>query len=56
MYGHLNDFDLFQKIELNTQIGTIFWPNGADFDPTTLYFWEDNVEELLDRSAKWNKL
>jgi len=53
MYGPLRDRDLFEKVEIDPEVGTIQWPNGADFDPATLYHWEENLPELMERVRDW---
>lgn len=32
-----SDPDLFARVEVDRQLGTIVWPNGADIDPDVLY-------------------
>jgi hypothetical protein len=27
----------FEQVQVNTGLGTVFWPNGADLDPDVLY-------------------
>lgn len=31
------DYDLFRQVAVDTDAGTIVWPNGADLSPRTLY-------------------
>lgn len=38
IFESLKDFDNFAKIALHPELGTIFWPNGADLDPVVLYY------------------
>ena len=41
LYGEvfqpLQDPDVFKQVKLNTETGTIEWPNGADFAPEFLF-------------------
>jgi hypothetical protein len=53
MYGALKDRSLFEKMEIDPEAGTIQWPNGADFDPATLYHWEDDLAEHSTRAQEW---
>ena len=32
-----NDRDFFEAVEVDRELGTIVWPNGADIDPDVLY-------------------
>ncbi len=32
-----NDDDLFAQVSVDSEIGTIAWPNGADLDPDVLH-------------------
>ena len=55
MYGPLRDPSLFRAVTVDSEVGTIVWPNGADFDPATLYRWDSYESELRDRALTWSK-
>lgn len=53
-YAPLRDLSLFNQVHLDKAIGTLVWPNDADFDPATLYHWHQGAgEELAQRAARW---
>jgi len=37
VFSPLEDRAYFAQVSVNTEIGTICWPNGADLDPDVLY-------------------
>ena len=39
LYAALRNKEVFNQAQIDTEVGTIVWPNGADFDPDTLYNW-----------------
>lgn len=39
VFAPLADPAYFSRVSLDEQLGTIVWPNGADFAPETLYTW-----------------
>jgi len=41
LFSPLADPFYFRLAELDPIAGTIVWPNGADFDPDTLYHYPD---------------
>ncbi|GEM_PF-229025 len=50
LYSPLQDLGLFNQVQLDPEICTLVWPNGADFDPATLHDWSQvfYVEETDD--------
>lgn len=37
VFAPLQDVEYFATVQVNTEIGTIVWSNGADLDPDVLY-------------------
>lgn len=46
IFGQLKDQKVFHQVTLDNEVGTICWPNGADFDPDTLFRWDEVVGDL----------
>lgn len=53
MYGPLRDAAVFNQVGVDLEVGTLVWPNGADFDPATLHDWPRQVEALIAQTKKW---
>ena len=41
LYSPLRNRELFEKVTVDQEVGTVAWPNGADFDPDMIYLWEE---------------
>lgn len=39
VFEPLADPSYFNRVTLDSELGTIVWPNGADLAPETLYAW-----------------
>lgn len=37
VFAPLQDPERFAEVRVNSELGTIVWPNGADLDPDVLY-------------------
>ena len=46
LLGPLRDKKLFAQVTIDSETGTLTWPNGADFDPSLLYDWEKYEDEF----------
>jgi hypothetical protein len=46
IYSVLRDPIFFNKVRIDPDAKTLVWPNGADFDPSTLHDWDNCVEQL----------
>ena len=55
LFGPLNDLQLFNQVKIDSEVHTLVWPNGADFDPETLHAWPRYVETLASRAKQWSK-
>ena len=53
LFGGLQDLATFNAVALDPEVGTLVWPNGADFDPTTLHDWPNVCDELASRARDW---
>ena len=53
IYGPLRDASLFNQVQLDPEVQTLVWPNGADFDPATLHDWPEHLEELKALARQW---
>jgi hypothetical protein len=54
LYGPLRDITLFNQVQIDPEIHTLVWPNGADFDPATLHGWPQHAAALADRAKRWD--
>ncbi len=53
LYGPLRDPKLFDEVRIDTEVRTLVWPNGADFDPATLHDWPEEVDAMRARAQRW---
>ena len=53
LFGPLRDLNLFNQVKIDTEVHTLVWPNGGDFDPATLHDWPELVDSLAARARQW---
>ncbi len=53
LYRPLQDEQLFNQVEIDPEVHTLAWPNGADFDPATLHDWPKYAEEFNRMAQRW---
>lgn len=53
LYGPLRGLHLFEQVMLDGEVHTLVWPNGADFDPTTLHDWPAQSGEVASAVEHW---
>jgi len=54
LFGELIDEVVFDQVRLDTDINTLVWPNGADFDPAILHDWPDYGPEMTRLANTWD--
>jgi len=53
IYGPLRDLALFNQVRIDSEVHTLVWPNGADFDPETLHDWPRYADAFAARARDW---
>ena len=52
-YRPLRDLALFNQVQVDPEVHTLVWPNGADFDPATLHDWPEYLPLLTAQARQW---
>jgi hypothetical protein len=53
LYSPLLDEKFFNQVEIDPEIHTLVWPNGADFDPAILHDWPQYLGEMKKLAKRW---
>jgi hypothetical protein len=53
LFGPLRDLSFFNQVQIDPEVHTLVWPNGADFDPATLHDWPAHADSLAARARQW---
>lgn len=56
LYGPLRNLKLFDQVCIDPDVGTLVWPNGADFDPATLHDWPVHQQAFSQLARRWSLL
>jgi hypothetical protein len=53
LYGPLQDPTVFSKVQIDPEVHTLVWPNGADFDPAILHNWPESERAFRALAGRW---
>ena len=53
LFGPLRDLAIFNQVQLDPEVHTLVWPNGADFDPATLHDWPAHARAMAAQARQW---
>ena len=53
LFGPLRDPKVFAQAKLDSEVHTLVWPSGADFDPATLHDWPDHEFSFRAAAERW---
>jgi len=56
LYGPLCNLELFNKVQIDPEVETLVWPNGADFDPATLRDWPIHQQAFRQLAERWESV
>ncbi len=56
LYEPLSDLKLFNQVQIDAEVHTLVWPNGADFDPATLHDWPEEVSRMKMVARQWESV
>jgi len=55
IFGPPRNPDFFRQVRIDPEVPTIVWPNGADFDPETLYYWDEYMPAFKEMAERWRE-
>lgn len=55
LFTPLRDPAVFNQVRIDPEWQTLVWPNGADFDPSTLYYWHSEGPAMIEMAESWRR-
>jgi hypothetical protein len=53
LFGPLRDKAEFARVRIDSEVHTVVWPSGADFDPAILHDWPEHEAAFKKAAARW---
>ena len=53
LYAPLRDLSVFEQVQVDSEVHTLVWPNGADFEPAILHDWPVYEQAFRERAKHW---
>jgi uncharacterized protein DUF2442 len=53
IYGPLRNPSVFASVEIDREVHTLVWLNGADFDPAILHDWPQHEAGMRELARRW---
>lgn len=53
LFRPLRDVAIFNQVQIDPEVHTLVWANGADFDPATLHDWPKHEKALTELARQW---
>ena len=53
LYGPLRELSVFNQVAVDSEVHTLVWPNGADFEPAILHDWPVYEQPFRERAKHW---
>ena len=53
LLGPLRELTFFNQVQIDPEVHTLVWPNGADFDPATLHDWPQHAAAFARMARRW---
>lgn len=55
LFGPLRAPAVFATVSLDSEVHTLVWQSGADFDPATLHDWPEHEADFTASARRWSQ-